>query len=248
MCYTTGVRQPDGRSLGIGAASPAPGAAPVLIALAIWLAAACAIGAAGWLATLKPPGPQLVLVGLTIVLLAATRLWPPLRGRAADVRLFVLSHVTRLVGFYFLVLHARGELPWAFAVPGGWGDNVVAIGALVLVLFVRPRHKGRPPPLSGLERPRARRHPRGGGHRGPPHARRPGIDAGPARSSPLASPHVRRPDHHRHPRRVVRTPLAGRGSSSTRVTGFNGAADSRALAASAPSVPAHPWHAGSRLG
>jgi hypothetical protein len=46
------------------------------------------------------------------------------------------------VGFYFLALHARGELPWAFAVPGGWGDNVAAAWALLLVLFVRPGTRG----------------------------------------------------------------------------------------------------------
>jgi hypothetical protein len=50
----------------------------------------------------------------------------------------VLFHLTRFVGFYFLALYARGELPWAFAVPGGWGDIVVAAAALLLVLFVPP--------------------------------------------------------------------------------------------------------------
>jgi hypothetical protein len=55
-----------------------------------------------------------------------------------DLRALVLFHLTRFVGFYFLALHARGELPWAFAVPGGWGDIVVAAAALVLVLAARP--------------------------------------------------------------------------------------------------------------
>jgi hypothetical protein len=116
----------------------------VLTALALWLGAACLVGAAGWLETLRPPGPQLVLVGLTIALVAAARLWPPLRqlAEAVDIRALVLFHVTRLVGFYFLALHARGELPWAFAVPAGWGDNVVAIGAVLLILFVRPDTRG----------------------------------------------------------------------------------------------------------
>jgi len=101
---------------------------------------ACLIGASGWLETLRPPAPQLVLVGLTIALLGASRLWSPLRQftRTVDVRALVGIHVTRFVGFYFLALHARGELPRAFAVPAGWGDNVVALGALLLVLLVRP--------------------------------------------------------------------------------------------------------------
>ncbi|MEO8140652.1 MAG: hypothetical protein ABI742_13445, partial [Gemmatimonadota bacterium] len=37
---------------------------------------------------------------------------------------------------YFLVLYGRGELPFAFAVPGGWGDIAIATGALILVLLV----------------------------------------------------------------------------------------------------------------
>jgi len=87
------------------------------------------------------------LIGLTIALLAAGWLWPPLSrfAGAVDVRALVLFHVTRLVGFRFLALHARGELPWAFAVPAGWGDNVVAIGAVLLIFLVRPdTRRGRP--------------------------------------------------------------------------------------------------------
>ena len=117
-----------------------PDAGPVLTVLAVWLAAAYLVGLAGWLAAIRPPGPQVVLVGLTIALLAATRRWPTLRRFASvvDVRALVLFHVTRLVGVYFLALHARGDLPRAFALPAGWGDNVVAIGALFLVPLVRP--------------------------------------------------------------------------------------------------------------
>jgi len=86
----------------------------------------------------------MVLVGLTIALLVAARLWPPLRSFVAsvDLRALALFHVTRFVGFYFLVLHARGELPWDFAVPGGWGDNITAAWVLVLVLFVQPDTRG----------------------------------------------------------------------------------------------------------
>src|SRR3954464_6449456 len=44
----------------------------------------------------------------------------------------LLPHASRFVGMYFLVLHARGELPFAFAVPGGWGDIASAAGAFAL--------------------------------------------------------------------------------------------------------------------
>jgi hypothetical protein len=52
---------------------------------------------------------------------------------AIDIRALVLLHVTRFVGIYFLVLYRRGELPYAFAVPGGIGDIVVALLAILVV-------------------------------------------------------------------------------------------------------------------
>jgi hypothetical protein len=81
---------------------------------------------------------------VTLALLVAPLAWPTLRRFVwtVDLRALVLFHLTRFVGFYFLVLHARGELPWAFAVPGGWGDNVVAATGLLLVLLVRPDRPG----------------------------------------------------------------------------------------------------------
>jgi len=121
-----------------------PGTGSVVTAVGVWLLAACLVGASGWLSALRPPAPQLVLGGLTIALLVAARQWSPLRQfvDTVDLRALVLFHVTRFVGFYFLVLYARGELPWVFAVPGGWGDNAVAATALLLVCLVRPDRPG----------------------------------------------------------------------------------------------------------
>ena len=138
------MRQRDGEPIRTVAPWPPRGAGPVLTAAGVWLLAALLVGASGRFSTLRPPAPQLVLAGLTIALLLAARLWTPLRQfvETADPRALVLFHVTRFVGFYFLALHARGELPWAFAVPGGWGDNAVAAGALLLVLLVRPDTRG----------------------------------------------------------------------------------------------------------
>jgi hypothetical protein len=112
----------------------------VLTAVGTWLAVACLIGASGRLSALRPPAPQLILVGFAVALLVASRVWSPLRSfvDAVDLRVLVLVHITRFVGLYFLLLHARGELPWAFAIPGGWGDNAVAAAGLLLALFVRP--------------------------------------------------------------------------------------------------------------
>ena len=68
--------------------------------------------------------------------------WMPTSFRrwalAVDPRALVLIHVTRFVGFYFLWLYSRGELPCAFAVPGGWGDIAVAATAIAVCLFTGP--------------------------------------------------------------------------------------------------------------
>jgi hypothetical protein len=130
----------DGERIGPVALWSPPGTRPVLIIAGVWLVGAWLAGAAGWVAALRPPAPQLILVGLTVAVLVAARLAPPFRRfvERVDLRILVLFHLTRFVGVYFLVLHARGELPWAFAVPGGWGDIAVAATALLLVLRARP--------------------------------------------------------------------------------------------------------------
>ena len=104
----------------------------------LWLLVALVLGASGRIALLRPPGPQLVLLGLSALLIAA---WATISGFRAwlfslDPRTIVAFHLTRFVGIPFLVLYSRGELPFEFAVPAGWGDIVVACGALAL-LFVR---------------------------------------------------------------------------------------------------------------
>jgi hypothetical protein len=113
-------------------------ARPYLIVGLLWFVAAAALTASGRLAGLRPPVPQLILVGLTAALLLAGAVVPGFRIWRAGINLrqLVALHLTRFVGITFLVLYAREELPYAFAVPGGWGDIVVATGALVLVLFV----------------------------------------------------------------------------------------------------------------
>lgn len=117
-------------------AAPRPGLAPAMLGL--WLLAAAAFAASGQLARLEPPAPQLLLLGLTAAVILAGARWSPFRLWLAglNLRQIVALHLTRFVGFYFLVLYGRGELPYAFAVLGGWGDIVVAAGALIIVLLV----------------------------------------------------------------------------------------------------------------
>ena len=103
----------------------------------VWLAAALALGATGATTRWRPPIPQLVLGGLTVLLLAAGVARPRFRRWLAtlDPRWLVAVHLTRFVGLYFLLLYYRdGALPRAFAVPGGWGDMIAATLALGLLL------------------------------------------------------------------------------------------------------------------
>jgi len=95
---------------------------------------------------LPTPAVQGILFGLTALLIVAYLAWPAARAwaDAVDLRLVVLLHVTRFVGIYFIHLYQQGALPYAFAVPGGIGDIVVATFALVVALVpwsaeVRPR-------------------------------------------------------------------------------------------------------------
>jgi hypothetical protein len=113
----------------------------IAAALVVWLLGALALGATGLPARLRPPQPQLLLVGLTLLLLVLFARAPAIRtwALALDVRALVAFHLTRLVGFYFLWLHGQGELPWAFAVPGGVGDIAVALVAIGLILWAPRR-------------------------------------------------------------------------------------------------------------
>lgn len=106
----------------------------IRIVVWLWLITALYAGQQGWLRAL--PAPALVgMIGLlTAAVLAAHAKLAGLRRwvEALDLRALVLLHTTRFVGVYFLLLHQRGELPGAFAVPAGWGDIVVATGALLV--------------------------------------------------------------------------------------------------------------------
>ena len=102
----------------------------------VWLLIAIALGASGALQRIKPPAPQLIIIGLVIALLAAYAINARFRGwlRELDLRAQIALHLTRFVGFYFLYLYRNGQLPGAFAIPAGWGDIVIATFAVVLLV------------------------------------------------------------------------------------------------------------------
>lgn len=108
--------------------------------LGVWLLVALGVGAAGVLVDLRPPWPQGILAGLTFLSLLSLYHVGPIHSWAlrVDPRILVAFHLTRFVGIYFLVLYSRGELPYDFAVVGGWGDIIVAAAAIPLILAGLP--------------------------------------------------------------------------------------------------------------
>lgn len=109
----------------------------VRVVLWTWFIVAIVVGRLELLARLPAVATQGILAALTALLLAACFGVPAVRTwlQTFDVRALVLLHVSRFVGGYFLFLYHRGALPYAFAVPGGWGDMIVAFLS-VLVVFV----------------------------------------------------------------------------------------------------------------
>jgi hypothetical protein len=117
------------------------GTGPIVLAIALWLAIAVALGASGLPQRLRPPAPQLVILALTAALIAAGRWHAGFREwlLALDWRAIVALHITRAVAAGgFLLAAARGDLAARFAVPAADGDLAVAVLALVLVLAIPP--------------------------------------------------------------------------------------------------------------
>jgi hypothetical protein len=113
----------------------------ILFAGVGWLLAAAGLGAAGIMRSLPAFAAPVAVVGLTLAVLAAAWRSPALAAWLSqlDERWIMALHLTRFVGIYFLYLHARGQLPYAFAVPGGWGDITVASVAAILLAAGGPR-------------------------------------------------------------------------------------------------------------
>jgi hypothetical protein len=117
----------------------APSPRPLYALLLLWGALAAAAGAAGMVASSPVPPPAvagaLVLAGLLAWPLSARfRAWV----RAVPLWALVAIHLVRFVGAWFIVLYRRGELPFAFAVPGGWGDILAASSAAALLVAAIP--------------------------------------------------------------------------------------------------------------
>ena len=112
---------------------------PLVVGL-VWLGIALTLGALGVISRLRPPLPQLVLLVLCAALIATYLCSRGLRRWTLqiDPRAIVALHLSRFVGFYFLLLGARGDLPRVFATPAGWGDILVASLAVPLLISGPP--------------------------------------------------------------------------------------------------------------
>jgi hypothetical protein len=112
----------------------------VRLVVFIWLGAAFIAGATGALRSLPVPPPA-IAVALTIGALLVVRLSPRARQSVHELGPgpLVLFHVVRVAaGAYFLVLGASGVLPIEFTAPAGWGDMLVGLGAIWVLLRALP--------------------------------------------------------------------------------------------------------------
>lgn len=109
----------------------------IRVILWTWFLAALAAGQTGLLENLPAAAFSGLMAGLTLLLFAGCLGIPSVRAwlGTVDLRSLVLLHVSRLVGYALLVLHRRGQLPSALAVPGGWGEIIVAALALAVVFL-----------------------------------------------------------------------------------------------------------------
>lgn len=118
------------------------GTKSVVLILSAWICLAAGVGIAGWVEGANAVGVAGIIWILTALLLFACWKVQTLQGwvMTVELRWLVLLHLTRFVGFYFFVLCSRGELPFAFAAPAGWGDIIVAALAVLLLALSNARN------------------------------------------------------------------------------------------------------------
>ena len=112
----------------------------VRLVVFVWLIVASIVGATGVLRQ-SPIPPPAIAVALTIVALLVVRLSRGAREAVQQIGPgpLVLFHVVRIAaGAYFLVLGARDVIPREFTTPAGWGDIVVGIAAIWVLLRCLP--------------------------------------------------------------------------------------------------------------
>jgi hypothetical protein len=115
---------------------PESAARPLIITvLTLWLLAAAAAAASGWLESIPPNRVWAGVVFLSLTLTAAAMLLPAVRHwlLTTDLRWLIGVHLTRLAGLSYLILYRRGALPEEFAVQIGWGEIAVALTSAAVI-------------------------------------------------------------------------------------------------------------------
>ena len=94
------------------------------------------------------PPLNLLLSGLVTLSLftVAYRTLPAFRAYVLsfDIRLLILIHGWRTLGLGFVMLYMVNQLPMLFAFLAGFGDALVAVGAIVLGYLLFTQHSGVP--------------------------------------------------------------------------------------------------------
>ncbi|MFP2905302.1 hypothetical protein ACLESD_09650 [Pyxidicoccus sp. 3LFB2] len=109
----------------------------LFIGLGVWACGALLVSASGVMESPPPFVIPLVLGGSVLAFSLACARSRAFRAAvlSVDPRPAVLFHLVRVVaGAGFLVLHARGQLPGAFALQAGWGDILVGLTAPLAAL------------------------------------------------------------------------------------------------------------------
>jgi len=110
------------------------------IILAIWFLVALIAGATGLTQRLMPPAPQLIIVSLSLLLIICGLTVKSFKSLLLNIdwKIIVAFHLVRFVGFYFILLFLKDELPYEFAVPAGVGDIFTAtVAAALLITYKR---------------------------------------------------------------------------------------------------------------
>lgn len=108
----------------------------VRLVLWSWFLGSVYVGHTLALQRLSPSVLQIVVLGCTLCALypyfrfSSVRTWVD----GLDLRVLLQIHIVRFFGVFLLVSWRQGDLPYAFAVPVGLGDILMALGALFLII------------------------------------------------------------------------------------------------------------------
>lgn len=133
-------------------ASSVLGRSGIAVTMTLWFAGVLGLGATGVLLDMRwlgIPGlafavgiPMALLLGVLLMTRSCRR-----RVRTAPLPALVAVHALRVLGVWFVLLHAADRLPAPFAPVAGWGDILAGVLALP-VAWLAARQPGKSRPIS----------------------------------------------------------------------------------------------------